>query len=151
RPVPGSFSSEEHYISVFEPLLYMECRAQLSQSLGEATEMSFLSARITGVAHLDSFHEVSMAGWNPDGEEGRNRLNEQDFLLVKLGEQTVIFGIVVQLGRKAGVFESTVRLLIPPEKTALQLEFREGNGLLFKKIDSLITGLREFLALYAVG
>lgn len=151
RPVPGSFTSEEHYISVFEPLLYMECRAQLSQSLGEATGTGFVNARITGVAHLDSFHEVTIAGWNLDAEDGRSRLNEQDFLIVKLGEQTPIFGIVVQLGLKAGVFESTIRFLIPPEKAALQLEFREGNGLLFKKIDCLITGLREYLALHAMG
>ncbi|VFQ78976.1 unnamed protein product [Cuscuta campestris] len=36
--VPGSFESVEEYVSVFEPLLFEECRAQLSSTLEEATE-----------------------------------------------------------------------------------------------------------------
>lgn len=36
--VPGSFESVEEYVRVFEPLLFEECRAQLSSSLEEVTE-----------------------------------------------------------------------------------------------------------------
>lgn len=36
--VPGSFDSVEEYVRVFEPLLFEECRAQLSSTLEEVTE-----------------------------------------------------------------------------------------------------------------
>ncbi|CAH9101521.1 unnamed protein product [Cuscuta europaea] len=36
--VPGSFESVEEYVSVFEPLLFEECRAQLCSTLEEVTE-----------------------------------------------------------------------------------------------------------------
>ncbi|EPS67265.1 hypothetical protein M569_07511, partial [Genlisea aurea] len=46
QPVPGRFESVEEYISVFEPLLFEECRAQLYSNWEESLEVSSNYVRV---------------------------------------------------------------------------------------------------------
>jgi hypothetical protein len=148
-PVPSSFTSAAHYISVFEPLLYLECRAQLAQSREETANEETQTMRIVGVAHVDDFHEVILQ-W--DENETRGRISDQDYLMFLFSEKRdSLPAVVVQTGSRNGNFEATLRLSIPTEKSLLQLELREGLRVGFRKIGNVITNLREFMALNTVG
>lgn len=150
-PVPNSFESPEHYISVFEPLLYIECRAQLISSMEETAADPTQSLRISGVAKVDQFHEVSLQS-DASGENDQVRISDQDYLLVSFkSSEEPIPGIVVQSSMKLGTLEATVRLLVPDAKASVQIELREGLKMTFKKIGNVITNIREYQAMMSIG
>lgn len=152
--VPATFDSSAQYISVFKPLLFMECRAQLSHSLEETGNEPVSFLRICDVAHVDDFHELTLANNDADTEADANRyrLSDQDYLMLEFsGQGDVLPAVVIQSGLKGGVFEAVIRLSIPTEKAALQIELREGLRLAYRKIGNVVTNLREYLALQSVG
>ncbi|PJF19418.1 hypothetical protein PSACC_00811 [Paramicrosporidium saccamoebae] len=149
--VPGTFADAAHYTSIFEPLLFIECRAQLARSREESVNNETLSLRIAGVAHVDDFHEVVLQD-DRDRDDDRVWMCDQDYLIVFFDNpRETQTAIIVQSGTKGGVLEIVIRLSIPNEKAAVQIELREGLKLKFQKIGNVITSLREYTAMHMVG
>lgn len=173
--VPSRFSAPSEYISIFEPLLFTECRAQLLASAEEAATEEVRSVRIVAVTKVDKCHEVQVQGEPGAEAEGTSssgeyrpsfRLGDQDYLLVQFddilgAEDTTaapdraslavrLPAVVVQVTFRGGASESTLRLIIPPDRPALQLKLREGSHLDFVRIGNVITNFREYMALHSI-
>ena len=85
--VPDKFSDVEHYRRVFEPLLLMECWAQIQQSK-EVPQESF-ECKVVSRAYADEWVEIDVTF-----EEGTKRdwsLSETDIVLLKRPDNPMVF------------------------------------------------------------
>ncbi len=77
--IPDRFSNYDHYRSVFEPLLLLECWAQILQSKEEATEM--FESKIVSRRFIDDFVDFDLAIIAPLGKGWS--LSETDIILLR--------------------------------------------------------------------
>ncbi|XP_068638867.1 helicase SEN1 isoform X1 [Aristolochia californica] len=83
REVPVCFSSPEHYVEIFRPLVLEEFRAQLHSSFLEVSspaEMSCGSLCVLSVERIDDFHLVRCISDKRDSEVSRG-CSENDLVL----------------------------------------------------------------------
>ncbi|KAJ4958297.1 hypothetical protein NE237_025408 [Protea cynaroides] len=84
KEVPVSFSSSEHYVEIFRPLVLEEFKAQLQSSFSEASsseEMSCGSLSVLSVERVDDFHLIRCVPDESDFATSRG-LSENDLVLL---------------------------------------------------------------------
>ena len=152
RNIPDTFASFEEYCAVFEPLLRLECRAQLFNA---KQEMSETDARrvglLTSIALVDEFHELTFIF--KDFQQAKD-ISEYDLLAsqsMMVSEKQRIYRQVLAMVCHTTIrdrdFEMVVRIVLPLHDGELQGAARQGCVWEFQSVCSLITNLREYLAL----
>lgn len=152
RNIPDAFASFEEYCAVFEPLLRLECRAQLFSAKQEMSETdSRYVGLLTSVALVDEFHELTFLF--KDFKQAKE-ISEYDLLASqsmmvsdKQRIQRQVLAMVCHTTMRERDFEMVVRIVLPVHAGELQAAVRQGCMWEFRSVCSLITNLREYLAL----
>ncbi|CAN6438865.1 unnamed protein product [Victoria cruziana] len=165
QKVKHAFNDVDEYISIFEPLLFEEVKAQIVQGSGEEGEWDV--GAVVAVDESNGFHIVSLVVKPEFGEDMSDNdlilLSREKFEGAKTLPTTYAFAIVD--GRDGGT-KLKLRMFLSGEVKRLNIEEVETNPRLLRmlssfqtknipinirKVCSLSTILREYAALHSVG
>jgi senataxin len=108
RSIAASFNSFDEHFAAFEPLLLLECWAQIQQARQEATVASRpADCIIAGRQSVDDFTDIFITIMNAAMPE-RTHFGESDLVLLRQGPR-VALAKVQSSGRKKDFWELTLR------------------------------------------
>ena len=142
--LPDTFASCKEYSSIFEPLLHLECRAQI---LGAKREMDardpVYRGVITSIVVVDEMHELTFAF--SDFVVAKD-ICELDLLVSTSGPSRPVLGMVCKTSIvREKEIELVVRVHFAPSVPVHQF-IRQGSTWHFHWVCNLVTNLREYLA-----
>lgn len=147
-PIPFKFHSYEDYFTAFEPLLIMECKAQVLRGLEELNVKEKSTMTVLSVINSDQFHDVTFLS--------KRTLEISDFDLIKcrLAEKSNVdnitddvMGIVMSTKTKQDQLDVVVRFFFQNSLTKWVTGLREKVDWIFYKVCNLVTINREYQAL----
>jgi DNA polymerase III delta prime subunit len=166
--IPDSFSTYDKYLQVFEPLLQLECRAQIIQAKDElGGRLTYYKGIVQSVSMVDDFHEIVFNF----GDDSVHRIfTEQDVIVghpfhsqhkpinsrsynhnSNTDTNTNILveslGLVILTVSRTSGFEVTARFC-KRDSDSFQLLTRLKQPWKFGKLCNTVTNNREFLALH---
>ena len=173
--IPSQFTDSIHYIRIFEPLLLLECKAQITKSIEEIgglgskrrfnSDSSDWSEYILKSTHMiDDFYDIqfiSKPSSNSHDIEGSitkkantldNPLSEHDLVYLESSDDSIRTSAIVMSNVfiKGGELFSTLRVC-PGADGRLVSNLREGSIWKIMKVTQLVTVVREYLALSSVS
>ncbi|KAF7973741.1 hypothetical protein HWV62_14318 [Athelia sp. TMB] len=114
RPIPDQFADHNHYLSIFEPLLLLECWSQIVQSKDEKQDAC--DCKITGRGFIDNWLDLDATLSEPLPKDWR--LAETDIILLRpLGGKSSILGKVQSYRTSSQGVYAAFRVLISPTQT----------------------------------
>ncbi|KAJ3910558.1 SEN1 N terminal-domain-containing protein [Lentinula edodes] len=145
RSVPDTFSDFNHYRAVFEPLLLMECWAQLLQSKDESSES--YDCRITSRLYNGQWSDLEVIFLSDLRKEWF--LTENDVVLLRHpeGKSTVLAKAISFRRPGKDPAEAGLRCYFPPDARDPGIQIQ--SSWLISKVFSLSTLHREYAALVA--
>ncbi|XP_042413875.1 probable helicase MAGATAMA 3 [Zingiber officinale] len=166
KRVTNTFNDVDEYISIFEPLLFEEVKAQIVQGNDDEDTTDWHKGAVASCNEIDGFHKVSLAVL----DEFRGDVSENDLLLLSktkfqegLAPEAYAFALVENRGGRETLALRTFLAgeVKHPEKAEPESSHRLLKMLsVFKatesflwvlKICSLSTIMREFVGLHSVS
>ena len=149
--IPLRFASHRAYMACFEPLLFMETKAQILQAKEECDLADNVPLTLKRVGITDDFYELEFGA----SEQAFKSLTELDYVHVSYspgaGEDgknvAPVVGIVSRSVCKRVYTEVIIRLSLAACQSSHQLHFRDGTRWCATVLCNLITASREYQAL----
>jgi hypothetical protein len=164
-PIPQRFDAVETYLTVFQPLLLLECLGQLEQARDEISPSDFMKIEPRGLSFVDSFLDITIAmpsrtmgdagGDRKHGNGARSGLyfSENDLIVIRIeknqpgastgaistGDEKEFLAIVQKIQHKSG------EIVLRAAHASISLS--DGTSWRACKLANLITFRREFQAL----
>eukprot|EP01133_Synstelium_polycarpum_P003434 gene3434-3899_t len=154
KSIPPSFENLTEYISIFEPLLLQELKGQLIKSVEEMDERG-TPATVEDIARESEFHLCDFLLDVKDDD-----LLTDDLIIIQkeiLGKKCEAFGKIESRTRGSSKEKSKSPLLkirffqLEKKKINMVQHLKIGSNWQIKKVTSLSTINREYLALHSVG
>ena len=142
--LPDTFVSCQEYSNVFEPLIHLECRAQIFSAKREMAEQDpVYHGVITSITVVDEMCELTVAF--SDFAAAKD-ICELDLLVSTTGPSKPVLGMVCKTGIvREKEIELVLRVHFSHGKHQHQFA-RQGSAWGFRWVCNLVTSLREYMA-----
>lgn len=146
-----TFCNDEEWVAVFEPLLILECWAQLQQAREEIRRDDALAVNLTHVQNVDEFHEISLvAGAHDVRMKGLNehdivQMIEADGKLINIAPKRILSKVQNVSYRNNNGF-IRIRVFVG-KNTGLIASLRLNSRWLLQSAFSLTTSYREWTSI----
>lgn len=154
--IPATFESFEAYRATFEPLLQLECRAQLTQAVEENQgRVTWIKGNVVTVGFVDDWHELVFNF----GNDGSHKVfTDLDVIAAHPVHNVTpahikdlhVLGIITQAASRSQGFEVTVRFSLKSKHPDLELAARDKISWKAAKLCNLITSNREYQAMLSL-